>query len=385
MTRFSGRSPLTVAVIAPLRHPLGEPHAGGLEAAVYNRIRLLRSRGHRVLLVGVEGSVPGPSTAALTLPAVRWTEAGATARDTTFPPGHLDRAEVALEGALDWISANAGEIDVIDNHSLHSLPLQRAGSIGVPMLTTLHTPPIAEMLQAAGGGDSRVVAVSGHTARLWEDAGLRPVPVLHNMVDTATWRLGQGGGSLAWFGRIVPEKAPHLAIEAAVEAGLPLALAGRIGDAEYFDAEIRPRLGGDIVHVGELRAREVARLVGRSSAVMATPMWDEPFGLVIAESLATGTPVVAFDRGGVPEVTGSNPGALLVPAGDVTGLAAGAASFARSTTPGLRRAVRADAVRRFSFRRHVVVLEDLLWEVVTDRRDELELRGDQVQRAELGA
>lgn len=363
MTRTSTGAPLTIVVVAPLRHPLGEPHAGGLEAAVYNRIRLLRSRGHRVLVCGVEGSHPAPSAPALTLPAVRWA-AGRDVSDSTYPPGYLRLADRALHGAMDFIALHADEIDIVDNHSLHPVPVQRANDIGVPMMTTLHTPPLAPLLAGILSSSSRLVAVSEYTARHWHHAGVDDITVQHNMVDTATWRLGPGGPTLAWFGRVVPEKAPHLAIAAARRLGLGLTIVGRIGDTGYFDDVIAPLLGDGITYAGELRARELARLVGHSAAALVTPVWDEPFGLVVAEALATGTPVAAFSRGGIPEVVGSNPAVRLVPRDDVDALAAGVASLLRSASPAMRRAARADAARRFSFRRHAFELEDLMRETI---------------------
>lgn len=362
MTHTTG-APLTIVVIAPLRHPLGEPHAGGLEAAVFNRIRLLRSRGHRVLVCGVEGSHPAPATEALTLPAVRW-GADRDASDSTYPPGYLRQAERALDRAMDWIAVHASQIDVVDNHSLHPLPVRRAHELGVPMMTTLHTPPLPSLLSGIATSSSRLIAVSEYTARHWQDVGVRDITVQHNMVDTATWRLGPGGPSLVWFGRVVPEKAPHLAIAAARRLGMGLTLVGRNGDADYFDDVIAPMLGDGIVYAGERRARELARLVGQSAAALVTPVWDEPFGLVVAEALATGTPVAAFRRGGVPEVAGTNPAVRLVASDDVDALAAGVASLLRASSPAMRRAARADAARRFSFRRHAFELEDLMRETV---------------------
>jgi glycosyltransferase involved in cell wall biosynthesis len=363
MTRVATGVPLTIVVIAPLRHPLGEPHAGGLEAAVYNRIRLLRSRGHRVIVCGVEGSHPAPSTPALVLPAVRW-GADRGASDSTYPTGYLRQAERALDGAMDWIAFHASEIDIVDNHSLHPLPVRRAHGLGVPMMTTLHTPPLAPLLAGILESPSRLIAVSEYTARHWENLGARGITVQHNMVDTATWQLGPGGPSLAWFGRVVPEKAPHLAIAAARRVGLGLTIVGRIGDAAYFDDVIGPLLGDGVEYVGELRVRELARLVGHSAAALVTPAWDEPFGLVVAEALATGTPVAAFARGGLPEVAGANPAVRLVAGGDVDALAAGVAALLRASSPSLRRAARADAARRFSFRRHVFEVEDLMRETI---------------------
>ncbi|BDI24037.1 glycosyltransferase [Herbiconiux sp. L3-i23] len=365
MTRDS--APLTIAVLAPLRHPIREPHAGGLEAAVWDRVRSLRARGHRVVLCAVEGSDfldGGPDE--FVLPAAVWPIAE-LATDTTYPPGHLERALAALEGALDFIADNAASFDVIDNHCLHAPPLARAGRLGVPMLTTLHTPPLDDMLGAhASGGGSLFSAVSAHTASEWAAAGVS-APVLPNSVDPARWTLGSGGIDLVWFGRIVPEKGTHLAIAAARAAGRRLNIAGRVGDADYFEQLIAPQLDADIRYVGALRQPALAELVGGSAAALVTPVWEEPFGMVIAEALATGTPVAAFDIGGVAEVTGDSGACRLVPVRDVDALAEAVTALA--DTAGIRastrRRTRRDALARFSIERRSDELESLLRSVAS--------------------
>jgi glycosyltransferase involved in cell wall biosynthesis len=101
--------------------------------------------------------------------------------------------------------------------------------------------------------------------------------------------------------------------------------------------------------------------VGRSACALVTPCWEEPFGLVIAEALSTGTPVASFATGGVPEVVGSSIGAGLVPRDDVVGLAHLAAGLAEAaaSTPGFRRRIRADALSRFSLHRRAEVVEEV--------------------------
>lgn len=352
---------LTIGVIAPLRHALGEPHAGGIESMLWGRIRTLRGRGHRVLLAAPEGSSPAPEPA-LTLPRTLWTT-GSPATDVTYPPGHLELASEALHRSMDWFAERRAAIDVIDNHNLHGVPLARVHDVGIPMVTTLHTPPLPSMLDAIGGLSSSplssFLSVSGHTRAEWAAAGV-PSAILHNAVDTSTWRLGRGGPDLVWFGRVVPEKAPHLAILAARMAGRRIQLAGRIGDQDYFDQAIRPLLGDQARYVGPLTAARLARLVGGSAVALVTPVWDEPFGLVIAEALSTGTPVVAFDTGGTAEVIGQNPGGRLVTMGDAVGLASAVADLETHSGMHARRRIRSDAVRRFAIGHHVARLEHVL-------------------------
>ncbi len=136
----------------------------------------------------------------------------------------------------------------------------------------------------------------------------------------------------------MPEKAPHHAMEAARRAGLPLVLAGPAQDLSYFRDEIEPRLSDEITYAGHLTQHQLAQLLRRASVSVVTPMWDEPYGLVAAESIACGTPVAGYARGGLPEVVGQEGGFLVAP-GDVDALAA-ALSRARRLD---RRAVRRHA------------------------------------------
>ena len=122
-----------------------------------------------------------------------------------------------------------------------------------------------------------------------------------------------------WSGRIVPEKGLSEAIVAARRAGFPVRFAGPIGDAEYYDDEIKPLLGPDVRYEGHLRQDELAELVGGAAVALVTPRWEEPYGLVVAEALACGTPVAAIARGGIPEILDESSGRLACP-GDLDGL-----------------------------------------------------------------
>lgn len=163
-------------------------------------------------------------------------------------------------------------------------------------------------------------AVSDYTARSWTHLP-EPATVIPNGVDLDAWLPGPGGDRLWWSGRIIPEKAPHLAIDAARLAGLPLDLAGPISDPAYFAAQVRPRLGSTVRYLGHLAHAAQADHVRAARAVLVTPAWDEPFGLVVIEALACGTPVVAFARGGIPGIITSDRVGRLVSAGDVAAMA----------------------------------------------------------------
>jgi len=112
-----------------------------------------------------------------------------------------------------------------------------------------------------------------------------------------------------WSGRIVPEKGLHLAIAAARHAGLPLRIAGPIGDEAYFE-HCMEEAGSSVSYRGHLGAATLAELVGGAEVALVTPCWEEPFGLVAIEALACGTPVAGFARGALPEIVDESCGAL---------------------------------------------------------------------------
>jgi glycosyltransferase involved in cell wall biosynthesis len=162
----------------------------------------------------------------------------------------------------------------------------------------------------------------------------------------------------------VPEKAPHLAIDAARIAGLPIRLAGPIVDAAYWEAEVAPRLSGDVHYVGHLGHGALAELLGSSRVALMTPAWEEPFGLAAAEAMATGTPVAAFDRGGLRDVVSAEVGALARP-GDAASLAAAIARAARRP----RDAVRAHAALHMGIDAMGLAYEGLYERILAPGRD----------------
>ena len=321
---LTSRRRLTVAVLGPSRYPVAEPYSGGLESFVGGLVAGLRARGHRVLLFAAEGSTGAQPEV---LAGGGWQPDELSAQDPSMPAAAFLREHHAHLRVLDALRTTyADEVDVVHNNSLHYLPLSLAATLPAPVVTTLHTPPIPWLTSSldAGGSSHAFTAVSRFTARQWTP-WVGQADVVHNGVDPRRWPLGPGGGGLLWFGRLVPEKAPHLALAAAAAAGQHLHLVGPALDPDYFDAEIAPHLGARATWHGHLGGGELARAVGRASAVLVTPAWDEPFGLVAAEAAMCGTPVVAFDRGGLGEVlrpgVGQQVGAV-VPADDVEAMAA---------------------------------------------------------------
>ncbi|MEJ7893832.1 MAG: glycosyltransferase [Solirubrobacteraceae bacterium] len=333
-------SRLRIAVVAHHVAPIRPPFVGGVESSTWYLARWLARAGHEVVMFAPDGSqVPGVEVRALALGV----QVSAAARqDVSMPPDAFMSAHHAYQELMLELIEDSDGFDVVHLQSLHYLPVAMSQLLGVPTALTLHTPPtpwLEGALQSRRRASLHLNAVSKATARVWRP--VRVHEVIPNGVDAGAWPLGPGGETAAWCGRMVREKAPHLAIAAAREAGLDLRLAGPIVDPAYFAAEVAPLLGAGAEYVGHLEHRELAVLLGSSAVAFVTPDWEEPFCLTAAEAMATGTPVAAFARGGLAEVVCEATG-LLAPGGDVDALAA--AALAVSELP--RVAVRRSALAR---------------------------------------
>jgi glycosyltransferase involved in cell wall biosynthesis len=302
--------PLRIAIIAHVRHAIAEPFAGGLEAHTASLANGLAGLGHRVTLFGAAGA-----------------QACACAEPFCRPTGNLTDADFAYEHssyqALMFRLAESS-FDIVHNNSLHYLTVGMAGLLRVPMVTTLHTPPFWEItgaMRLSANRNVRYVAVSDSVRRLW--ASDAPAVTIANGIDLARFAYRgtpEATPYLIWSGRIVPEKGLHLAIAAARLTPFALLIAGPIADAGYFEAQIRPLLTGQVRYLGHLGQGELIAHIAGAAACLCTPIWDEPYGLVVAEALACGTPVAAFARGALPALLDAGSGVLAAP-DDVVGLA----------------------------------------------------------------
>jgi glycosyltransferase involved in cell wall biosynthesis len=262
---------------------------GGIERVIAMFAAELTNRGHRVTLVAhPESTAPGT--------LVPW------------PGGSSSSlADTANNASTLWSVLRRGQVDVLHSFSriAYLLPLL---PLPVPKLMSYQRPitrRTVQMGQALSLGSLQFSAISK-----W---------MMEPVADIGRWHLVPNGVPLSSFpfvaqpgpdaplmflGRVEAIKGPHLAIEVAQRTNLPLVIAGNVPSEHqsWFDAQIAPHLNEQIRYVGPVDDARKAELLGRARALLMPILWDEPFGIVMAEAMACGTPVLGLRRGSVPEV-----------------------------------------------------------------------------------
>ncbi|SDG61055.1 Glycosyltransferase involved in cell wall bisynthesis [Dyadobacter soli] len=303
---------MKIGIIAHLKYPINKPFMGGLEAFTYDICQRLLARGHDVLLYACAGSDP-----ILNVRPILCEDDYHPITSSQFTSRQLSTEYISTHHAYVELmqEIDKDELDVIFNNSLNYVPIMMSALVKAPMVTVLHTPPIFELKNAIRReqyhGRIKYVSVSASNARNWKDYAPQ-CNVIHNGIDLAAWQFypENDGGYIMWFGRIHPDKGLHLAIEAAKLAGKKMKVAGAISDAHYYETEILPRLDESIELLGPCDHRQLNELIGHAEAAVITPCWEEPFGLVVAEALACGTPVAGIAKGALPYLLDERTGKL---------------------------------------------------------------------------
>jgi len=283
---------MKIAQVAPLTEAVPPKLYGGTERVVAYLTDALVELGHDVTLFASGDSMTKAKLAPIWPQALR------------LDPAIKDfLAPVFME--LEMVARRAHEFDVIHSHlDYFGYPLLRL--LDVPSVTTLHgrldLPELRPLYDVYG--DIPVVSIS--------DSQRVPLPqanyvatILHGLPQNLLAKGSGAGGYLAFLGRISPEKAPDAAIRIAARAGMPLKIAAKVDrvDAEYFKTSIEPLLSlGQVEFIGEIGEHQKSDFLGNAAGLLFPIAWREPFGLVMIEAMACGTPVIAFENGSVPEV-----------------------------------------------------------------------------------
>jgi glycosyltransferase involved in cell wall biosynthesis len=280
---------MRIAIVAPPWLPVPPPAYGGTETVLDVLARGLKSAGHDVLLC-----TTGDSTCAVE-------------RTSVFPRS----LGVGIGGSVAEIRhvlysyAQAAGVDLVHDHTLVG-PIYAASAPELAVVTTNHGPFSEDVLDLYRAIAPRVpvIAISQHQAST--ASGVPIAATIHHGVDLDGFPVGNGSGEYALFlGRMFAGKGVDLAARLAREADMPLVIAGKMreeSEIEYFEAKVKPLLDDDIVYVGEVDHATKLELLGNARCLLNPIIWPEPFGMVMIEALACGTPVVTTGFGAAPEI-----------------------------------------------------------------------------------
>jgi UDP-glucose:tetrahydrobiopterin glucosyltransferase len=373
---------MRLAFVAPLVSPIAPPYLGGAQALLAALAAGMAERGHTVTLYAASGS--------------RIDAPGVTVRDLGIDSGQLRPAQFfgksdndgeaeaadaiffrSAQGFLRVFTQLQQELDDYDLIHAHAFdwPAFAFGALLAEQRTVLHTlhlpavnPSINLLLGdlRATNNPTRLLTVSRACAATYAPYAAMDA-IIYNGIDVDAIPSGaqpDPENFLLFAGRISPEKGVTDALEIARRAGRRLLLAGGIYDQSYFDQQVRPALEagkGFSEYLGQVSQGDLWRLMSRASALLLPIGWEEPFGLVAAEALAAGCPVIAYARGALPEIISGGETGFLIPPGDVDAAASAVSQIAAIS----RAACRARAKDRFSLSRMLDEHERLYSTMVT--------------------
>jgi glycosyltransferase involved in cell wall biosynthesis len=327
---------LRVGMLAPVAWRVPPVHYGPWERVVSILTEGLVARGVDVTLFATADSITRGRLVAV------------APRGYAEDPSLDAKVYECLHIAAAFEQAAAGAFDILHNH-FDFLPLTYSRLVSTPVVTTVHgfsserIMPVYRAYNAA----TYLVAISASDRRQELDYAA----TIHHGIPLEEFTLRTSRGDyLLFFGRIHPDKGAREAVDVARRTGRKLILAGIVQDADYYRTAIEPFLDGQqIRYVGSVGPAQRDALLGGAMALLHLIQFDEPFGLSVVEAMATGTPVIAFRRGSMPELIDEGVSGFLVPAGTIDGAVAAVDHIGELD----RRAARAHVERHFSAERMV--------------------------------
>ena len=292
---------MKIAVVAKTRLPIAEPFRGGLEAFTHALCTAYIRLGHEITLYAHADSDPQLKVKAF------------------YGDEHRENKHFEIYETDEYLSIlediEQNDFDVVHNNSTHELPILWGVKAPIPVVTTIHTPPISKLKAAikicSGSENLHFVLPSKSFEVTWQPYMDNGSIVIHNGVDLDKWPLVRTSRDyLFWFGRIVHAKGLDIVIDAAHELNMPLKFAGPLDDEKYFEEQIRPRLMENDTYLGHLKQSEIQLHMNGAAAMVNAVRWEEPFGLTNIEAMSSGVPVAGFDRGAFRELVNVESGVV---------------------------------------------------------------------------
>lgn len=287
-----------IAILAPVGNAIPPRKQGGIEWMVYYLVEDFIKKGYQVLLFAPDGT----KTSAELIP-VGPKPIGKYKILPEYEKARKLRLELcALSNMFAEILKRKEEIGIIFNHTVSGgmfSPLEKI--LDVPVFHILHLPLFKEMANVFEKYNAKLISISNNQRKLFPNLNYQST--IYNGIDLKKFPFSKKTGDYFIFsGKITPAKNPLGAIKAVKEVKEKLIIVGRINDEEYFKTKIKPLLNKDIIYLGEVSFSKAKNLYKNAKAFLFPIQWEEPFGLVMIEAMACGTPVIAFNRGAVPEI-----------------------------------------------------------------------------------
>lgn len=304
---------MKILILGSVALPVPPPMQGGTERIAYWQAVGLAKRGHDVTLVAAHGSKRDPSYSLVEIGGGD-TVAGSSIQSTgnskqltgNFTEGSrsLRKEMIYMAEVSQYLLDHGKEFDVILNNMRggESVLLPIAKLLSVPFVTVMHLPLFDVLSDLFKQYQTNVITISNAQRKGFD--GVKYIGTTYNATDLTELPFQKDAGTyLLMMGSIAPHKNQKDGILAAKKLGKTIVLAGKIGNQGYWEKEIAPLVDGvSVIHKGEMKIEEKAALLGGAQALLFPIVWPEPFGLVMIEAMATGTPVVAYRNGAVPEV-----------------------------------------------------------------------------------
>ncbi|HZU79139.1 MAG TPA: glycosyltransferase family 4 protein [Acidimicrobiales bacterium] len=285
---------MRIALVAPPWTPIPPPLYGGIELVVDELARGFVAAGHEVLLFAT-----GDSTSPVPR---KWALEHAEGM-------RIGMAVPELRHVLHAYEVVSKGFDIVHDHTVLG-PFHAERYPQLPVVTTIHGPFNDELVDLYSAIAPRVPIICISRAQHAAAPQIPVAGVIHHGLDPTPFPVGDGRGDgqgefVLFLGRMAPDKGAHRAIEIARKAGYRILLAAKMREAwerAYYEEQVAPLLGSDAVYLGEVPHERKLELLGQARALLFPIRWNEPFGMVMLEAFACGTPVLAFPEGAAPEV-----------------------------------------------------------------------------------